>query len=50
MMNSDNHVEDVVTVGEAVDYVPAEVLYLRWFLKGRPISDEMAENVMVVEC
>ena len=50
MMNSDDHVGDVVLVGVAVDYAPAEVLYLQWFLQGRLISDEMAEVVMVVEC
>ena len=50
MMNSDDHAGDVVLVGVAVDYAPAEVLYLRWFLLGRLISDKMVEIVMVVEC
>ena len=50
MMNSDDRAGDVVVVGVAVDNVPAEVLYLRWFVQGRLISDEMAEIFMVVEC
>ena len=50
MMNSDDHAGDVVLVGVVVDYAPAEVLYLRWFLLGRLISDKMVEIVMVVEC
>jgi hypothetical protein len=33
-----------------VDCVAVEVLYLRWFLCGRLISDDAAEIFMVGEC
>jgi hypothetical protein len=40
----------IVVVDVPVDCAVAEVLYLRWFLCGRLISDDAAEIVMVGEC
>ena len=49
-MNSDDRSGYIIVMGVTVNYVVAEVLYLRWFLCGGLICEDAAEIVIVGDC